>query len=275
MLQPVEDPEDHRIAVFCGLRDHDLRRRREAPGGDMEGVFISEGDVVVDRALRAGYRLVAMLVDAARPSPLADDVADDVPVFAAGPRVLQRITGMGVHRGAMACFARRPLPTPATVLAGAQRVVVLERVNNPNNVGLIVRSAAGLGIDALLVDRASCDPLYRRAARVSMGEVYAFPFAWLERPPAGLQPLHDAGFTLVALTPGADAEPLNELRFATGERVALLLGSEGDGLAPETLALAHRRVAIPMHRGVDSLNVGVAAAVAMYALVHAATVPGP
>jgi tRNA G18 (ribose-2'-O)-methylase SpoU len=270
MLLAVDDPDDPRIAVFTGLRDHDLRRRREAPGGDLDGVFIAEGDVVVDRALRAGYTPLAVLVDAARPSTASGlSGLADVPIYAAGPAVLQRITGMGVHRGAMACFARRPLPTPAEVVAGARRVVVLERVNNPNNVGLIVRSAAGLGVDALLLDRASCDPLYRRAARVAMGEVYALPYAWIDRPPQGVAPLAAEGFTLVALTPGSDAEPLNEVRFSPGERVALLLGSEGEGLSPEALAAAHRRVAIPMHRRVDSLNVGVAAAVAMYALDHA------
>src|SRR5690606_32212286 len=147
------------------------RKRREAPGGDLAGIFVAEGDIVVERAVRAGYRLRSVLVDATRPKPLPTVVPDDATVFAAGPEVIRRITGMGVHRGMMAVLDRRPVPAPAEVLADATRIVVLEGVVNPTNLGIIARSAVGLGADALLLDPTSVDPLYRRASRVAMGEV--------------------------------------------------------------------------------------------------------
>jgi tRNA G18 (ribose-2'-O)-methylase SpoU len=264
---PVDDPDDPRIAEFVGLRDRGLAgtrdRGRRVPG---DGVFIAEGDVVVERAVRAGYRLRAALVDATRAEPLP--VPDDAVVYAAAPPVLRRITGLGVHRGMLASFDRRPVPAASEVLAGARRVIVLERVSNPTNLGVIIRSAAGLGIDALLLDPTCTDPLYRRVARVAMGEAYAFPWAWLPRLPEGLEVVRSAGFRLLALTPDPDATPLDEVRVADDDRVALLLGAEGPGLSAAALAAADQRIGIPMRGGVDSLNVGVAAAIACWALVH-------
>ncbi len=261
----VEDADDPRIEVFLGLRDAELRRRREAPDGDLAGIFIAEGDLVVERALRAGYRLRSVLVDAARTQPLPAAVAD-VPVYAAGPELVLRITGMAMHRGCIACFDRRPVPAPGPVLADATRVVVLENVNNPTNLGVIARSAAGLGADALLLDPSCCDPLYRRASRVSMGEVFGLPHAWLPRFPAGLEVIVDAGFSLLALTPDPAAEPIDDVVLGPTERVALVLGAEGAGLTDETLGRADRRVRIPLHGAVDSLNVAAAAAIACYVL---------
>lgn len=265
---PVEDPGDARIADFVGLRDHDLRRRREDVGGDLAGLFVAEGDVVVSRALRAGYRCRAVLVDATRRQPVPDDVlaAAEV-VYEAGVRVLERITGMGVHRGMLATFDRRPLPSVATVLADARRVVVLENVVNPTNLGVIARTAAAFGVDALLIDRTSCDPLYRRASRVAMGEIFALPYTRVDRLPGSLTPLVELGFRLVALTPAADARTLASFAGDLGaeDRVALLLGAEGHGLADETMTRCER-VRIPIDPRVDSLNVGAAAAVAMAAI---------
>jgi tRNA G18 (ribose-2'-O)-methylase SpoU len=265
---PVTDPDDDRIREFIGLRDHELRRRREGRGGDLAGVFVAEGDVVVQRALRAGYALRTALVDATRTAPLPTEVPDDATVFAAGPAVLERITGLGVHRGVLAAFDRRPVPPAAAVVAAARRVVVLENVVNPTNVGVIARSAVAFGYDALLLDHACCDPLYRRAARVAMGEVYGLPHAWLGRLPEGLDVLRAAGFAVVALTPAPDAEDLDTVvaAFAPTDRVALLLGAEGHGLAAATVVAADRRVRIPIAPEVDSLNVGAAAAIALYAL---------
>lgn len=263
---PVDDPDDPRIADFVGLRDRELAgprvggRRKVA-----QGVFVAEGDVVTARALRAGYRLRAALVDATRPEPLPD-VPTGAPVYAASPAVLRRITGLGVHRGMLATFDRRPVPPPAEVLAGARRVVVLERVSNPTNLGVIIRSAAGLGVDAVLLDPTCTDPLYRRVARVAMGEGYGFPWAWLPRLPEGLVTVREAGFRLLALTPDAEARPLDQVQVEEGERVALLLGAEGPGLSDATMAAADERVAIPMRGGVDSLNVGVAAGIACWEL---------
>ncbi len=262
---PVDDPADLRVAEFIGLRDAELRRRRESPGGDLAGIFVAEGDIVVERALRAGYQLRSVLVDATRTKPLPDAIAN-VPVFAAGPKLVLAITGLGMHRGCIASFTRRPVPSAASVLAGATRVVVLENLNNPTNLGVIARSAVGLGADALILDPSCCDPLYRRASRVAMGEVFGLPYAYTDRFPDGLSVVTDAGFSLLALTPDPDAEPIDGVSFAPDEKVALVLGSEGPGLTAETMERVGRRVRIPIHGGVDSLNVAAAAAIACYVL---------
>lgn len=273
---PVDDPDDPRLAVFMGLRDHDLRRLREAPGGDMEGVFVAEGELVAGRALAAGYRATVVLLDAARDDPLPDGLPADVPVLRAGPKVISAVTGYQTHRGALAAFARRPLPPAAEVLAGARRVVVTEAVVNPTNMGVILRSAAALGVDALLRDPDSCDPLYRRANRASMGLGFALPHAELARLPDGLDVVRDAGFTVVALTPSPDAVDLHALADDLGpdDRVAMILGSEGPGLTPATEAAADVRARIPLAVSVDSLNVGVAAGIACYVLGRAHLTPG-
>jgi len=272
----VDDPDDARIRDFIGLRDRDLRLRARATAAGAEpeeAVFVAEGDPVVERAVRAGYGLRAVLVDATRAQPLPAAVvaaaeSAGAAVYGAGPDVLYRITGLGVHRGCIGVFERRELPTVAAVIAGARRVLVLERVVNPINLGVITRSAVGLGMDSLVLDDASVDPLYRRASRVAMGEVFDFPYARAGRFPDGLSPLVDAAFTLVALTPADDAESIDDLSFAPDERVALVLGSEGPGLSDHTMAACHRRVSIPLAGNVDSLNVGAAAAVACYAITR-------
>jgi len=271
----VENPNDPAIAEFVGLRERPLSEgrwpgdpQRRLAGAGPEGVFVAEGDVVAARALAAGYALRSVLVDATRTAPLPDGVPSEAPVYAAAPPVLRRITGLGVHRGLLASFDRRPLPSPAEVLAGTRRVVVLENVSNPANLGVILRSARGLGVEAALLDPACTDPLYRRVSRVAMGESYALPHAWLPRLPGGLAVLAEAGFRLVALTPDADAVPLDELSFPPDERVALLLGAEGPGLGKDTLAAADVRAGIPMRAGVDSLNVGVAAGIAFWAITR-------
>jgi tRNA G18 (ribose-2'-O)-methylase SpoU len=264
---PVDDPDDPRIAEFVGLRDRELAgRRANGQGVVADGVFVAEGDVVVERALRAGFRLRAALVDATRTEALPGSMPGEALVFAAAPPVLRRITGLGVHRGMLASFDRRPVPAATELLASARRVIVLERVSNPTNLGVIVRSAAALGIDAMLLDPTCTDPLYRRVARVAMGEGYAFPWAWLPRLPDGLDPVRAAGFRTLALTPDAGATPLDTVEVAPDERLALLFGAEGPGLSAATLAAADERVGIPMRGGVDSLNVGVAAAIACWVL---------
>lgn len=268
----IDDPDDGRIADFVGLRDRDLRLRERATSGGpdpQEAVFVAEGDPVVARAVRAGYELRSLLVDATRTKPLDDGLLAAGPtVYGATPEVLYRITGLGVHRGCIGVFARRPLPSVDAVLADARRVLVMERVVNPINLGVIARSAVGLGMDAMILDDASVDPLYRRASRVAMGEVFDLPYARAGRFPDGLDPLVDAGFTLVALTPGDDAVDLDQRSFAGDERVALVLGSEGPGLTDATAARCDVRVRIPLAGRVDSLNVGAAAAIACYAVTR-------
>lgn len=237
----------------------------------MAGVFVAEGDIVVERALRAGYRLQCLLVDAKRTKPLPAVVDTSIPVYAAGPDVLQRITGYHLHRGVLAVFERRPLLTFEEAVVNSRTVAVIEAVNNPTNLGVILRCAVALGVDAYFLDPTCCDPLYRRCGRVSMGESFATPYARLDPFPDGLTPLHDAGFELLALTPDAGAVPLNEIRLDLDDRVALLLGAEGPGLTEATMAACHRRVRIPMSGVTDSINVGSAAAVAFYAVAQART----
>ena len=273
MPEPIEitDPDDPRIADYRALTDVELRTRWEAP----HGLFIAEGELVLRRAVRSGYRLRSVLVDAKRHGQVADVEVAGAPVYTATQRVLQAATGFHVHRGVLASVRRRPLPDAAQVLAGARRALILEDVNNHTNLGAIFRGAAALGMDAVLLSPSCADPLYRRSVRVSMGEVFAVPYARLDGWPRGLDEVRDAGFTVLAMTPAADAVPLQDLDFAARRRPALLLGAEGAGLTPAALAAADLRVAIPMQRGVDSLNVAAAAAVACWELCREDRVGAP
>jgi tRNA G18 (ribose-2'-O)-methylase SpoU len=205
-----------------------------------------------------------VLVSPQRLDSLAPEIQElDCPVYVADYGTLELLTGFHVHRGALASFSRRPLPTADEVLAGATRVLVLEGVNNATNLGAVFRSAAGLGLDAVLLSPTCCDPLYRRAVRVSMGEVFALPYAYLDWPD-GLAALRTAGFRVLALTPRPDATRLEDVVLAEDERAALLLGAEGPGLSDQALQGSDLLVRIPMPRGVDSLNIGSAAAVACW-----------
>jgi tRNA G18 (ribose-2'-O)-methylase SpoU len=259
-VQPIADPDDPRIADYRALTDLDLRTRWEPPNG----LFIAEGELVLRRALRAGYAARSVLVDAKRVDQIADLELAGAPVYAASPEVLDRVTGFHVHRGVLASFYRKPVPTAAQVLATARRVAILEDVNNHTNLGAIFRGAAALGIDGVLLSPTCADPLYRRSVRVSMGEVFAVPYAGLWPWPDALHAVRRAGFTLLALTPAG--EPIQRLTGAERARPALLLGAEGPGLTGPVLAASDRQVAIPMRRGVDSLNVAAAAAVAFWEL---------
>ncbi|MCX2970334.1 RNA methyltransferase [Streptomyces sp. TRM70308] len=265
MAEPVlvDDPGDPRLADYTGLTDVELRRRREPA----EGLFIAEGDKVIRRALAAGHPMRSMLLSAKWTAVMADVIAEaTAPVYVVPPDVAEQVTGYHVHRGALASLGRLPLPGPGALLARARRVAVLESVNDHTNTGAIFRSAAALGMDAVLLSPDCADPLYRRSVKVSMGAVFAVPYARLEDWPGGLHTLREAGFTLLALTPDAAAAPLDEVLAARPGRAALLLGAEGSGLSERALRAADVRTRIPMAHGVDSLNVGAAAAVAFYAL---------
>jgi tRNA G18 (ribose-2'-O)-methylase SpoU len=259
---PITDPDDERVADYRALTDVELRTRWEPP----HGLFIAEGELVLRRALRAGYRMRSVLVDEKRIRQV-DDLGD-APVYAASQAVLDAITGFHVHRGVLASFHRRPLPAAADVLAGARRIAILEDVNNHTNIGAIFRGAAALGMDAVLLSPSCADPLYRRSVRVSMGQVFAVPYAHLAPWPGALATVRAAGFTLLALTPAADALPIQRLPAADRRRPALLVGAEGPGLSAAALAASDRRVVIPMRNGVDSLNVAAAAAVAFWELTR-------
>ena len=217
------------------------------------------------RALRAGYAPRSFLVDQKRAGQL-DDLPGDAPVYAATPQVLEQATGFHVHRGVLASFHRLPLLAADDVLATGGRVAILEDVNNHTNIGAVFRGAAALGIDAVLLSPTCADPLYRRSVRVSMGEVFAVPYARLEPWPDGLGRVREAGFTVLALTPAPEAVPMQKVTAAQRARAALLLGAEGPGLSRHALAASDVPVRLPMRRGVDSLNVAAAAAVAFWEL---------
>ncbi|MEV6931980.1 RNA methyltransferase [Dactylosporangium sp. NPDC051485] len=264
-MQPAEtitDHNDERIADYRALTDVELRTRWEPP----HGLFIAEGELVLRRALRAGYRIRSVLIDAKRVAQLDDLPIDDAPVYAGDQATLEAITGFHVHRGVLASFHRKPSLDAADILRSAHRIAVLEDINNHTNVGALFRSAAALGMDGVLLSPTCADPLYRRSVRVSMGEVFAVPYARLEPWPEALGRVQEAGFTVLALTPAVDAVPIQTLSAAQRARPALLLGAEGPGLTERAQRAADARVVIPMHRGVDSLNVANAAAVAFWEL---------
>jgi tRNA G18 (ribose-2'-O)-methylase SpoU len=259
---PIDDPRDPRLRDYTDLTDVALRRVREPA----EGLFLAEGEKVVRRALAAGYAPRSFLLDPRRVEALSDVLADtDAPVYVAGQEVLAAVTGYRVHRGVLASLHRRPLPSVADVLAPARRVVVCEELVDHTNVGAVFRSAAALGVDGVLVTPRCADPLYRRSVRVSMGAVLQVPWARLETWPAGVAQLREAGFTTAALAPGEESVTLDALADRDVPRLALVLGTEGDGLRPSTLAATDLTVHIPMAGDVDSLNVAAAAAVAVYA----------
>jgi tRNA G18 (ribose-2'-O)-methylase SpoU len=265
MAEPVfvEDPDDPRLRDYTGLTDVELRRRREPA----EGLFIAEGEKVIRRARRAGYPMRSMLLSAKWVDQMRDVIEESTaPVHVVDPALAEAVTGYHVHRGALASMQRKPLPTAERVLATARRVVVMEAVNDHTNIGAIFRSAAALGMDAVLLSPDCADPLYRRSVKVSMGAVFAVPYARLASWPGDLRAVRDAGMRLLALTPDAGAVPLDEVAPHRMDRVALLLGAEGDGLTARAIAAADQPVRIPMAHGVDSLNVGAAAAVAFYAV---------
>jgi tRNA G18 (ribose-2'-O)-methylase SpoU len=257
----ITDPGDERLGDYRALTDLELRTKWEPPNG----LFIAEGELVLRRALRAGYAARSYLVDAKRTGQLAD-LPGDAPVYAATPEVLEQATGFHVHRGVLASFHRLPLRTADEVMATARRLAILEDVNNHTNIGAVFRGAAALGIDAVLLSPTCADPLYRRSVRVSMGEVFAVPYARLEPWPDGLARVREAGFTVLALTPAPEAVPMQRLDASQRARAALLLGAEGPGLSRHALAASDVPVRLPMRRGVDSLNVAAAAAVAFWEL---------
>jgi len=265
----VEDPADPRLGDYTGLTDVALRRRREPA----EGLYMAESSTVLERALEAGHRPRSLLL-AARwlpdvlPLLARHGVGADgpVPVHVADEAALRAITGFHLHRGALAAMQRPVLPALDDVLAGARRVAVLEDVVDHTNVGAVFRSAAALGVDAVLVTPRCADPLYRRAVRVSMGTVFQVPWTRLETWPGGLDLLRERGFAVAALALAEDSLSLDELAADPPERLALLLGTEGDGLSRAAVSGSDLVVRIPMAGGVDSLNVAAASAVAFWAL---------
>jgi len=259
-LIEVTDPADPRLGDYRELRDVQLRKHLEAE----HGLFIAEGDKVVRRAVEAGFAPRSFLMAPRWLEGLADVLeGSDAPCFVVSERLAEQVTGFHVHRGALASLHRRPLPPVSEVLAGARTVVVLEDIVDHANVGAILRSCAALGVDGVLLSPRCADPLYRRAVKVAMGAVFTLPYARIDDWYDAMPMLAGAGFTTVAMTLAPDAVPLDKALDGL-DRVALVLGGEGHGLSPRWQASADRRAVIPMRRGVDSLNVAAAGAVASY-----------
>jgi tRNA G18 (ribose-2'-O)-methylase SpoU len=263
-IVPIEDLTLPGLADYFRLTDVALRRVVEPAGG----LYIAESTKVISRALAAGHRPRSVLIQEqwlADVEPLLSKWPD-VPVFVGDAAVLEQLTGYNLHRGALAAMHRPELLPVAELLENARRIVILEDIVDHTNVGAIFRSVAGLGADAVLITPRCADPLYRRSVRVSMGTVLQVPWTrlpeWSEAAPI----LAEAGFHLAALALTDNAVSLDEFASSPPERVALVLGAEGDGLSPDALGAADTVVTIPMMHGVDSLNVASASAVALYAL---------
>lgn len=265
---PIDSADDPRLADYTRLTDVGLRTSLEAA----HGLFIAEGTKVIARALAAGYPVRSLLLARSRLADLTDleaAGAGDVPVYVVPDEVAERVTGYRVHRGALASLRRTELPAVGDILRDARRIVVLEDLVDHGNVGAIFRCAAALGVDAVLLSPRCADPLYRRSVKVSMGAVFAIPYARMTEWFEGLAELKNSGFTVLGLTPDENARPLTSA--SVRDKVALLLGTEGDGLSARWLHEADEAVRIPMHpaareKGVDSLNVVAAAAVACHML---------
>jgi tRNA G18 (ribose-2'-O)-methylase SpoU len=266
----VDTADDPRLADYRDLRDVRLRRHLESA----EGLFIAEGEKVVRRAAEAGFSARSFLMAPRWLDGLADVLdASDAPCYVLSEALAEQVTGFHVHRGALASMHRRPLPTVPEVLARARTVVVLEDVVDHTNVGAAFRSAAALGVDALLLSPRCADPLYRRSVKVAMGAVFAMPWTRLPEWYDAVAVLEQAGFTTVALTPAPDAVDV-AAAVAGADRLALLVGTEGAGLSRRWMETASVRAVIPMAPGVDSLNVAAATAVACYVARGRVASPG-
>ena len=264
VLIEIDDPSDERLDVFR-WRERQLASKPQRAEKVGAGLFVAEGDLVVDRALATSHTPVALLCSQRHGETLSALLAADVAVYVASAAVRQDVTGLGVPLEATGVFRRPPHRDPQELIAQSNRIVVLEAIDNPTNVGAIVRSAAALGWDAILLDATSADPLARRALRVSMGTALSLPFA---RTDATQSPFDiiTREHTVYALTPDPGAIDIRSLPNPFPEKLALALGSERDGLSNTALSQSAHHIRIPMHHNVDSLNVGVAAAIAMYEL---------
>lgn len=258
----IDDADDPRLADYRDLTDIALRRVSEPA----EGLYIAESAKVLARALDAGHRPRSVLVQEKWLDETSEQVGEDVDVFVMPQEVAASLTGYVVHRGVLAAM-HRPAPAEvADIVRDARTVVILEDIVDHTNVGAAFRSAAALGADAVLVTPRCADPLYRRSVRVSMGTVFQVPWTRLPEWDVAGPALHEAGLHLAALALSDDAVSLDDFVAARPQRVALLLGAEGDGLSRRALAAADTVVTIPMAGGVDSLNVAAASAVALWAL---------
>lgn len=268
----ITDFHDPALDPYARLTENQLRSRRD-PG---KGIFIAESKTVVTLALDAGYTPFSFLMEKSQLYGQAAELArrcaeqwPDVPVYTADDTLLEQLTGFVLSRGVLAVMRRPVLPTVEEVCAGARRIAVLEDIMDASNVGAIIRSAAALGMDAVLVTPRCSDPLLRRAARVSMGTVFQIPWTYIgtdagDWPSAGMEKLRSMGFQTASMALSHDTVSIGDNRLKESKRLAILLGTEGTGLTEETIRMSDFTVKIPMFHGVDSLNVAAASAVAFW-----------
>ena len=269
----LEDPE---LQIYTKLSETQLYHCREPH----KGLFIAESPKVIERALNAGYKPVSMLMDRQQMKGEGAEIlerigtleGDPIPVYMAEETVLRNLTGFPLTRGCLCAMERKELPSVEKTVRGASRICIMEEVVNPTNVGAIFRSAAALGMDAVLLTHGCADPLYRRAVRVSMGTVFQIPWTFLGNrrapgwPQPGIDKLRGLGFKTAAMALKKDSVSISDPGLLAEPRLAVILGTEGDGLAEETIAACDYTVMIPMFHGVDSLNVAAASAVAFWEL---------
>lgn len=262
-IKEITDFSASELDVYARLTEAQLLNR-EFPE---RGLFIAESPKVIGRALDAGYEPVSCLIEKRHIEGEGREILariKDVPVFCAESELLTQLTGFKLTRGMLCAMKRKPLPDAAEICKGKRRIVVLDRVMNPTNVGAVIRSAAALGMDAVLLSPGCSDPLYRRAARVSMGTVFQIDWTFLKQ--EGLEEIKALGFRAVAMALRDNSLSVDDPRLAAEEKLAVIMGTEGDGLSDGTIAECDFTVRIPMHHGVDSLNVAAASAVAFYQL---------
>jgi len=271
MLIPLPSLSDPRLAGYRDLSDPELTARH--------GLFLAEGRLVVRRLLEGGrLRAVSVLVTEAARAAIQDLLDDrpELPAYVVSQAVMNAVTGFNIHRGCLALAERPPCPGWRDVARDAQRLLVLERIANADNVGALFRNAAAFGVGAVLLDDRSTDPLYRKAIRTSMGAALAVPFARAEPVTAALQELRGSGVAVIGLTPAHTAAPLRDVApLVRARRLAIVVGHEGDGLTDDGLRACEHLARIPMAAGIDSLNVATAAAIALYELTATTTASDP
>ena len=264
MIIEITSLDEPGVQLFSTLTEAQLRNRLEP----LKGIFIAESPKVIQVALDEGYQPVALLCERRHIDGDAKHIIDqcgDIPVYTGQRELLARLTGYQLTRGVLCAFRRPQAKSVAETCSGASRIVVIDGVVDTTNIGAIFRSAAAMGIDAVLLTRNSCDPLNRRAVRVSMGSVFLVPWTWLDAP---LPSLHELGFKTAAMALSDDSVSIDAPALMSEPRLAIVMGTEGDGLPKQTIAEADYVVRIPMHHRVDSLNVAAAAAVAFWQLRH-------
>lgn len=270
-LIEITDYDDPRLDVYARLNETQLRHYYEPNGG----LLITESPKVTERALAAGYKPVSALVESSQAvgeaAPVLENLPSDLPVFTGSSDTIRKLTNIPMTRGLLCCMMRPALQKVEDLIAGMRRIAVLENVTNPTNVGAIIRSAAALGMEAVLLNHACSDPFYRRAARVSMGTVFQVPWTYLENTETGkglhyVKMLQTLGFKTAALALRKDTVSISDPCLRREEKLAVILGAEGDGLTDETIDLSDYTIRIPMAHGVDSLNVAACSAVAFWEL---------